>query len=196
MTLYLDPTPLLDVARAGRPWHTPGCLRCERSSPTNRAPLCVTERDVADVIGVERRTVARWLAGARVDERHADRYAVAAGTHAYLLWPELDDAATAAVTRACAHPDCTNRFVPRTSRHRFCSNRCRVQSPEHKAKDRAKSAAYRAANPDEFAAYQAAYRAANRDRANRYRRSYYRRHREQIIAQNVERRRQRRTEAA
>jgi hypothetical protein len=92
--LRLDPTPLLDAARNGRPWHTgTDCLACTRYTPGTDQALCVTVDELAAVLVVARRQVLRWRDhGVRIQVDsldRLDRYATAAGTHVLILWPEL-----------------------------------------------------------------------------------------------------------
>jgi hypothetical protein len=78
----LDPEPALEMARrqlldAG--WH-------DHAGNDQFKTDAVTR--IADRCSVTPRTIWRWLGGARMDERTADRVAITLGTHPLLLWPD------------------------------------------------------------------------------------------------------------
>jgi hypothetical protein len=94
---YVNPAPLLDAARNGRPRHQPDCSHCHgRSGPGGHQPSftahCVTDQDLADLLNVDVRQIQRWLTGTRIqaDTNRLDQYATAAGSHPLILWPELN----------------------------------------------------------------------------------------------------------
>lgn len=110
--IFLDPTPLLDAARNGRPHHLrTACPYCHgrtgnngtgrgATNNTGRSPdastLCITDPELADTLGTSIRQIQRWRHGHRIRIRDndelaaADRMAIAAGTHPLVVWPELD----------------------------------------------------------------------------------------------------------
>lgn len=107
-----------------------------------------------------------------VTERIADRLAVAAGFHAFVIWPEMADHVIADTQRECADEMCRAWFVPTNAKHRYCTDRCRSRassrrryrmSPDHAAKQRARAAAYRRDNARVKAVKDALYREKNRD---------------------------------
>lgn len=59
-----------------------------------------------------------------VTEKIADRLAVAAGVHPWLIWPEMEDHITLTMP-VCAADGCEERFLPRDCRTRYCSATCR-----------------------------------------------------------------------
>lgn len=64
-------------------------------------------------------------------ERVADRLAVAAGFHAFSIWPEMLDAQIESVEVECAASDCHVRFVPGwRGPVKFCSSRCKKRQFE------------------------------------------------------------------
>lgn len=66
-------------------------------------------------------------------EQQADRYACALGLVPWSVWPEwLHD-----VWQECAHPDCSERFLPhpKGNHRRFCSHRCRRRYNERRARE-------------------------------------------------------------
>ena len=102
--IRLDPTPLLNAARADRPHHQNGdCLYCYGRNGGGYGGLamgysanCVTHLELAELLGTSIRQVQRWRTGTRItlctieDLHRLDRMAVAAGAHPLTLWPELD----------------------------------------------------------------------------------------------------------
>jgi hypothetical protein len=115
-----------------------------------------------------------------VSELVADRLAIRAGLHPYVVWPEMVDAVevTGPTTLEeeqqveCASPRCSTRFVPSRKGHVYCRPRCGANvrqapwqkerywsNPDHKEKRKADSRAYYA----DTAAYQRARKAAYRD---------------------------------
>jgi hypothetical protein len=73
-----------------------------------------------------------------VTELVADRLAVAAGLHAWLVWPEMADHAICDAQRECAADECEEQFVPADPRQRFCSPRCvkRMYARRRRAKNK------------------------------------------------------------
>lgn len=92
-------------------------------------------RDAAEELGISGATRRRLMTEG-LTEQQADRYAVRAGMAAENVWPELLDDVIAEESRECAHPDCTERFVPhpRAPHRRFCSHRCRRRYNERSAR--------------------------------------------------------------
>lgn len=123
--MSLNPQPLLDAARAGRPWHQatdcPGCDSVHR----DRA-LCVSDRDLADLLGVERSTIRAWRVGRnQIADNTADHYAATLHMHPWEIWPEL--AANDPNVKTCEQ--CGVLFVPGRPWGRFCTRRCQQASP-------------------------------------------------------------------
>jgi hypothetical protein len=84
--------------------------------------------EVANLVGVDKRTVARWRAHG-VDAHQADRAATAAGWHPIEVWGEAWAASVPEpIDRSARHDkvceDCDQPFVARRSDARFCSSRC------------------------------------------------------------------------
>lgn len=59
-----------------------------------------------------------------VTERIADRLAVAAGLHPFLVWPDMAEHVIDDQRRECAADDCNTPFVP-TAGQRYCTPTCR-----------------------------------------------------------------------
>lgn len=109
--IRLDPLPLIDAVRKGRPWHDnngcPYCYQGNQMRPPNRhfglpamqpSRGCITQLEVAKILGVNPRQIVRWLSGVQIQLNHpkADPYriydyAYRAGVHPDALWPELED---------------------------------------------------------------------------------------------------------
>lgn len=111
---------------------------------------CVSDGDVARVLGTSRRYLFRWRELGLVRDT-AERIAEAAGFLPYEVWPELLQDTIADVERVCAADDCDNRFIPsypRGMKKRYCCRNCnlRVSTRER----------YRA-NPEPKRAYQREY---------------------------------------
>lgn len=87
-----------------------------------------SESQCAAMIGLTPSGV-RGLRGRMLDEKRADKYAVAAGLVPYEVWPALTDAVVADAYKAC--DECGEPYVPRNRVSRFCSSRC-----QHKCNDR------------------------------------------------------------
>lgn len=125
--VYLDPTPLLDAARAGRPWHTePDCHRCTRWKP-DTASVCITNTEAGNTLGVTARTIERWRAGdAQIRGYQAEHLATQLGALDHEIWPHLLEHAISQVTRTCEH--CHARFVPIRNHQRFCRPVCKTSA--------------------------------------------------------------------
>lgn len=82
-------------------------------------------------LGISGRTRNLIAQRGGLTEKQADRYAVRAGLHPYEVWQDWFDHAF----RACAHPDCAERFVPTAPHQRFCSHRCRRRFNERRARE-------------------------------------------------------------
>lgn len=100
------------------------------------APLLalLTDRpdgDIAELLGVDRRTIVRWRGGhTGINPKKADTYAHACGLLDYEIWPHLLDQAINENTRTCEGPDCTAMFIATNPgpRRRFCSLLCRKRA--------------------------------------------------------------------
>lgn len=102
-----------------------------------------------------------------VTERTADRLAVAAGLHPYVVWPEMVDHAI---------EDAARSDEERRERQRAADR-------AHKARLR-QEPAYRAAQAEYLRQYRASERA--KETARRYRRRYYEANRERELARQAE----------
>jgi hypothetical protein len=158
----LDPRPLLDAARNGRPWHlTRDCPACDHTNRTTQPVLCVSSTEIARTLNVDVRQITRWRAGHSTvtePDRHADQLRMAA----YEIWPELADRAVAAVTHTCANPECGAVFVPCRSDQRYCTRTCKDASPVYRAHRAAKAAENRRVRQVEDPAWYQRRLAANR----------------------------------
>mgnify|MGYP006921324693 CR=1 FL=1 len=86
---FLPSAPLIEAARAGRPWHLPkGCEWCDHN---RGSALCVSQKDIAVMVGANQSTVAGWVKGGRVYAWEAERFASALGLLDIEVWPELLD---------------------------------------------------------------------------------------------------------
>lgn len=123
-----------------------------------------TGEAIAGKLGVTRRTIERWKSGGNVDPKLADALAVKAGTHAFVLWPELAEQAVADVERVCEATGCDVTFLPVRRTRRFCSDRCRARMarPRERAAQRER---YR--TDPEFRARKQAQVRANREASKR-----------------------------
>lgn len=115
------------------------------------------DQEIADLMGVVRRTVCRWRDHG-MNQDAAERLAEVFGEHPFVLWPELRDRAIAAVSLICAAGDCDGTFVRQSSQSRqlFCSNTCarrqkqrryRAAHPEQQEKDRERARRYHSETP-------------------------------------------------
>lgn len=197
---------------------------------TRRFPL----EPLAEAVGVQKPQLAKLL-GVRgrtwveyrdlgVSEFVADRMACRLGLHPFVVWPELTEAQIVDASVVCA--DCPTRFIPRDSRHVYCSKRCRLRvqqrrwraTPKGREASRAANRRYdhsvrayateqqrrwRAANPEKLKAqrhrdYERRGAEVNRQRRERYATDDL--YRARILAKQRERDRtkaaQRRREAA
>ena len=134
--MSLDPAPLLDAARWGRPWHdADGCTMCERGTDSDRVPACVSPTDIAETLGVSRSTVQKWRSGhLGLSQKMGERCAATLGLLDHEVWPDLLEAAIAEVTRECEIVDCFEVYELSRSHKRFCSANCRNRSPQAKAR--------------------------------------------------------------
>ncbi len=192
--MSLDPKPLLDAARWGRPWHDPdGCTLCERGTLSDRVPACVTPAEIAKVLSVDVSTVQKWRSGKLgVSQKMGERCAATLGLLDHEVWPELLELAIADVSRVCE--GCGSAFVPTRKDHRFCKPNCRQKTAAFKAAKRARYAS------DEE--YRESRKAKMRDRyeddaraKKLKRRLYYLANREREIAASRELRRRKRAAA-
>jgi hypothetical protein len=187
---YLPSAPIMDAARAGRPWHVLGhCPYCERgTADRNKVPACVSAADIAATLGIGRDRVEKWRQGAQVLAADAERLASALGLLDFEVWPQI----LAELERECA--GCGGRFVPTRKDHRFCKPNCRQKTPEFKAAKRARYASDDAYREHRKAKAKASYRESQRAKSVK-RRLYYLANREREI-KNAAAYRARRREAA
>ena len=180
--MSLDPAPLLDAARWGRPWHdVDGCTLCERGTDSDRVPACVSPTDIAETLGVSRSTVQKWRSGQLgLSQKMAERCAATLGLLDHEVWPELLEDAIAEVQRACE--TCGAVFVLTRSDKRFCSANCRNRSAAAMAKQRERSRVYARERYASDPEYREAKRRAVRERSGSVKRAaaarqrdYYRR---------------------
>lgn len=128
---------------------------------------CVTNQDIADVLGMSIRQIVRWDAGGMLpadsgyDLDRLDRMATAAGAHVYELWPELAAAAVEEVTRECE--TCGELFVLTRKTKRFCDSRCLARSPGRIQRQREASARYERKRYQTDPEYREAKRARRRE---------------------------------
>lgn len=77
-----------------------------------------------------------------MSEKVADRVAIKAGLHPYVVWPEMLADDIAAAERECVAPDCPIVFVPpatgrgQKERH-YCSRTCQVRTNRRRQRARA-----------------------------------------------------------
>lgn len=154
-------------------------------------------QNLADVMGEDINSLARPLnlAGSTwkqyrdegVSEKVADRLAVRAGFHPFVVWPEMAEDNFADFARECAAEDCTERFIPhwKTPFQKWCSTRCKQRiktriryqnDAEFRAKRSVQRRQYYAATAEsakrkEQERYWADPEAARAKRRERYRRS-------------------------
>lgn len=111
----------------------------------------VSESALARMVGLSGSTLKR-AREMGLTESAADRYALRAGLHPHLIWPEMA-AHQLADLPVCASTDCDETFVPRDAKSQqvYCSARCR--------------------NREKIRRYRATPKGAAK--ARRYRRTYY-----------------------
>lgn len=128
--MSLDPTPLLDAARRGQPWHrSKDCTGCD--AVHRDVSVCVSAGDVARRLDVSKDAVEKWRSGVnRINEENAERYAMAIGLLDIEVWPEL---LHAVFEQRCR---CGERFVSLFAPRLACSERC-IRN-ERKARARAR----------------------------------------------------------
>lgn len=119
----------------------------------------VTDVQVAEVLGVQRRQVTRWRQGQQLNARNAERLAERIGFLPCELWPSWYEA-------TCAKPceECGGSFVPAVWNQRFCAPRCKWRAKSRRAR----------ATP-EGAEYNRATRRAYYAKCAEYERAYHRR---------------------
>lgn len=99
---YLPSAPLLDAARAGRPWHlVKDCPWCDRN---HESAICVSQKDVGRMVGANQSTVAGWLRGGRIYAWEAERFAMRLGLLDIEVWPELLDVPLPLPPEPCPAP--------------------------------------------------------------------------------------------
>lgn len=116
-------------APTSAPTPVPDCSKPSRYPLEALAAFLRTETDLelADAVGVTRRTVQRWKRSG-VTEAVAYEVADRLRESAYIIWPELlevaiEDAEKVAVE--CAARDCSETFIPSSHRQKFHDPRCR-----------------------------------------------------------------------
>lgn len=75
-----------------------------------------------------------------VSERVADRLATKVGLVTYRVWPEMVDDIIADESVECAEPTCDDTFIPRWSRHAYCSPTCRRRAAKRRERQSADGA--------------------------------------------------------
>lgn len=158
-----------------------------------------TTRDLAEAIGLPVRTV-RNGAKRGLLEATADEWACACDLHAEEVWPDWGKI-------PCGDPKCPETFTPKWTGQKYhelaCGQRYRGREyarrryhndPEYAARDRARSAEYKAVNARAVAIKVAAQRERTREQRAKWQRDYYRRNRDRILAQQAERDRVKRVE--
>lgn len=138
-----------------------------------------TEAQAARQLGLSGSTEWRYRSDG-LTEKVADRLAVKAGFHAFVVWPEMLDAVTESVMVECAADGCETRFLPRQNGHKYCSRRCgrRMDQRRYRATQRG-AEVHRAISRRQYA--------DTRDYVRRRHRAWYEANREE----QRERRRQR-----
>lgn len=110
-----------------------------------------------------------------MSEKVAERLAVAAGFHPFVVWPEMTEVRCQSVEQECAAEGCDVRFVPARpqSHQKFCSLKCRRGRADQRAKARAAKARYVKGNGAEGnRARRRAYYAANGEYERARQRAY------------------------
>lgn len=111
-----DPAPLIEAAQAAV-----RKLRLWKLAETGQEPQG-DQSDIAEVLGVNARTVHRWKLGTRISFWDADTFACRLGFHPIEVWPEwLEPEMT-----QCSLPGCGETFVVSNTGHpkQFCSRKC------------------------------------------------------------------------
>lgn len=136
-------------------------------------------------------TTRQKLGGAGLTHEQADRWAARAGFNPAEVWLSWIDDEFADLAVECAERSCSTRFLPTSSRHRFCSTRCGSRErkrqqyatdPVFAAKERQRVAAYKAASRRAARLYAATYREVNADVLAEKRRAYRAANRDAILA--------------
>lgn len=85
------------------------------------AAMGATEPQAARELGLSGSTEQQYRRDG-VTERVADRLAVKAGLHPWMVWPEMAEQAMADAQRSCE--ECGAGYWPRQRNQRFCSQPC------------------------------------------------------------------------
>jgi hypothetical protein len=82
---------LIDVIRAGRPWHqVTDCTGCEGGKQRSNGNTCVTRLEIVQRLGINGARIPAYQENGLRDW-FADRLAIRAGFHPFSVWPEMCD---------------------------------------------------------------------------------------------------------